>query len=235
MGIQNRESQMQNDISRIKDEKKSLRMRRQEEEEALVELLREVEHRSDRDLRARIEKDLIRKDIVELEKPGGGFSNEAFEKKRHLEDLLAERELLKQKEQYLIQDISKFQNEVRLMDQIRDKSNEKPDDILDEFKRKVSDSFKAKETMMLERNSKISELQSRRNNNERERLRILDDREKILNGEFPLKTKRNLGLSNSLSPVKSFDLNISRQRVPTSHKRAAQSLMNSMVFCLNLV
>jgi hypothetical protein len=155
-----REDEMQNEINKIKHEKAEIRLKKQKEEESLADLMKEIELKKERDLRARIEKEQIKKELVNLEKTK--LSSLEHDKKAHLEKLAAEREILKQKEDHLMNEIGKLENEKKSLDQIRRDDMERVDKNAEILKQKSKENKSINELLMNEKSDRVAELKMRR-------------------------------------------------------------------------
>lgn len=56
------------EINKLKEERQKIRLKKKEDENVLQDLLYELEQRKEKEIRARIEKDQIRRALVDLEK-----------------------------------------------------------------------------------------------------------------------------------------------------------------------
>ena len=65
--MQQKELDMKNELGNLKKEKNKLRKDKKEEEENLGNLMREVEMRREREIRARVEKEQIKKSMRDLQ------------------------------------------------------------------------------------------------------------------------------------------------------------------------
>mmetsp|Transcript_29186 Transcript_29186/g.26579 ORF Transcript_29186/g.26579 Transcript_29186/m.26579 type:complete len:136 (+) Transcript_29186:300-707(+) len=108
--VQNRENDMKDELERLKKEKNDIRSIKKKEEEALADLLRDVEMKREKELRARIEKEQIKKEITSLEKTK--LTTLEQEKKSQLEKLAAEREALRNKEDMLMNELTKLDRDM---------------------------------------------------------------------------------------------------------------------------
>ena len=77
----------------------------------------QLEKKKELELKARIEKDQIRRELVDLEKNKLGILDQ--EKRRELEKLVNEREMLKFKEKELIADIENLEENTNLLNKMR--------------------------------------------------------------------------------------------------------------------
>lgn len=226
IAIQSRELEMQQELNRIKQEKAEIRMKRQKEEEQLADLLREVELKKERELRARIEKEQIKKELTNLEK--SKLTALEQEKKAQLEKLAAEREILRQKEDQLINELGKLENDMRTLERIRQEDMERVNEEAEVIKRKGRENKVVSDALMQERSERIAELKMRREQLEFERQRIMGDLDKIKKGE-PLATKRsNYGLYaanqmlNDINGIKNYGIDNAREKLLRDEERINQ-------------
>lgn len=140
----------------------------------MLDLLKEIQMRNDKELRAKIEKDQIRRAIVDVEKSSKQTSI-SLEKKRELDRLLNERENLRVKEIELIDDIEKMEVEMR-------------NNPSQQGNRRIAD------VIVQERADKVLNLRLRRDQAEAERSRIMGNLELIQNGEIT--SLKKAGMSN---------------------------------------
>ncbi len=224
--VQNREIIMQHELNKIKQEKGLFRTKKQEQEEALADLLKEVELKNERDLRARIEKDQIKKDLVDLEK--NKLTTLEQEKKNQLERLAQDRENLRQKEQHLLNDISRLENDMKVMDNVRDTDMKKLQDSVDKLQRRGNENVKVQDFLLQERSDKIAELKLRRENLEYERIRIMDEKEKVKNGDYSSPKRPNYSLYaanqmlNTMDQLKNYGVDDARTRIQNEQQRINQ-------------
>ena len=233
--VQGKELFIQSEVNRIKQEKATLRTKKQEDEEALADLIKEVELRNERDLRARIEKDQIKKDLADLQK--NKLTTLESNKKAQLENLALEREGLRLKEQQLIQDIAKLDTEVKVMDKIRaDDINKKGNNVIDLMQRRGVNTS-AQEVILKERSDKIAELKLRREYLEFERTRILEDKEKVKKGDLSSLKKPNYGLysANQLLNNINGPTNYSSDNPLLRLKNADQQRLEQMKVVIQLI
>jgi hypothetical protein len=191
--VQDREMQMQLEIDKIKLDKANMRAKRQQEEDALVDLIRESEQKKERDIRARIERDQIRKEISNLEK--AKLTNLEQEKKTQLEKLAADREALRIKEEQLIKEVENLEQETKVMAKVREEDLKKQDDVLDKIaKRGGGENTKVNEVLLNEKSDRVAQLKAKREMLEFERQKIMGNLEKVRAGELPSHRKSNYGL-----------------------------------------
>lgn len=190
--VQEREMQMQLEIDKIKLDKANMRAKRQQEEDALVDLIRESEQKKERDIRARIERDQIRKEISNLEK--AKLTNLEQEKKTQLEKLAADREALRIKEEQLIKEVENLEQETKVMSKIREEDLKKQDDVLDRITKRGGENTKVNEVLLNEKSDRIAQLKAKREMLEFERQKIMGNLDKVRSGELPALRKSNYGL-----------------------------------------
>lgn len=77
---------LDSELNKLKEERMKIRLKKKEDENVLQELLYELEMKKEKEIRARIEKDSIRRALVDLEK--AKLTAVGQEKKRELEKLI---------------------------------------------------------------------------------------------------------------------------------------------------
>lgn len=190
--VQERELDMQREIDKIKMEKTNLRAKKQQEEEALAELIKETELKKERDLRARIERDQIKKELTNLEKTK--LTALEQEKKNQLEKLAADREQLRTKEENLMKEINKLENDMKTMDKVREEDIKKQEDALDKLKKNKTQNVRVNEVLLEEKSDRIAQLKVKREQLELERQKIMGDLDKVRAGDLSSLRKNNYGL-----------------------------------------
>jgi hypothetical protein len=94
---------LHDELLEYKNRKQVLRMQQKQDEDAMVELMQELEQRKEKELRARIEKEEIARNIKNLERRQ--LTDVEIEKRRDLEKLASERENLRMREDQMMDDI----------------------------------------------------------------------------------------------------------------------------------
>lgn len=94
---------MDEELNKLKEERQKIRLKRSDDEQVFQDLLYDLEQKKEKEIRARIEKDQIRRALMDLEK--AKLTSIEQEKKRQLEGLIAEREVLRSKENDLLDQI----------------------------------------------------------------------------------------------------------------------------------
>jgi len=217
---------MQNDIQKLKQEKALIRLKRNQEEEVLADLMKEVEMKNERDLRARIERDQIKKDLMDLDK--GKLTALEQDKKNRLESLAVDRENLKQKETHLIQDIAKLENEMRVLDQIRDDERKQVQDSVDKLQKRGAENAGVRDYLLQERSDRLAELKLRRENLEFERMRIMNEKDQIKKGVYSSPKKPNYSvytanqMLNSMDNLRNSGIDDIRNRISMDQQRMNQ-------------
>lgn len=225
IAIQGRELEMQNELDRLKKEKAEIRVRKQKEEENLTDLMKEIELKKERDLRARIEKEQIKKEIMLLEK--NKLSSLEQEKKASLEKLAGEREMLKKKEDHLMNELARLEDDMRGLDEIRNQEMDKVNKNAELLKQKGRENKGVNEILIRERSDKIAELKMRREQLDLERQRIMGDLDKIKKGETVPK-RSNYGLYaanqmlNEMNAMKNYGLGEARDKFQREEDRINQ-------------
>lgn len=223
--MQTRTNQMENDINRIKQEKAALRLKKQEEEQALADLMQVSEQNKEKNLRTRFEKEQILKDIRDLDKNKINYLE--IEKKNQLEHIAAERELLRQKEQQLGGDLVRLENEAKAMARIREEDIRRQDDALDKLRKRGDENTKVQDILLHEKSDRVAELRMRRENLEFEKQRLMEDQEKIRNGDFAGARRPNYGLYSAnqmlgtIGAIKNYDIGNARQAITNDQQRIA--------------
>jgi len=217
---------MQNDIQRLKQDKALIRSKKNQEEEVLADLMKEVELKHERDLRARIERDQIKKDLMDLDKHR--LSTLEQEKKLRLEKLALDRDNLKQKETQLVQDIAKLEHDTKVLDQIRDNERRQVQDSVDKLQKRGTENIKVQDYLLQERSDRLAELKLRRENLEFERLRILNEKEQIKKGEYSSPKRPNYGvyaanqMLHSMENLRNTGIDDIRNRISMDQQRLSQ-------------
>lgn len=105
-----KEKELIDELHDIKKERNFIRQTRMEQDQAMHDLIKELETKKDRELRAKIEKEEIQKALKEIERT----KTSALErdKRRELEKLAAERENLRLKEEEVIDEIKNLENKL---------------------------------------------------------------------------------------------------------------------------
>jgi hypothetical protein len=147
--------------------------------------MKELEMKRDREMRARIEKNQIQAALQEVER--NKLTAQERDKRRELERLAAEREALRLKEEQVIDDIRHIEDKVALreaqMAADKDRMIDKLTDI--NHQRGTGVNQRAKEIMLArERGEIIAQLQFKRDALDKDRQRIMEDLEKVKNGDM---------------------------------------------------
>lgn len=128
-----------------------------------------------------MEKDQIRKALMDLEK--AKLSTIEQEKKRELERLVAEREALRAKENDLLDDIGKLEDNAKILDQMRQEEIKKVEGVIDGLKLKQGRNKEVNEQLLVDKSERVAALRLKRQQLEAERLRIMDNLDKIKSGD----------------------------------------------------
>lgn len=225
MEMQTRTGQMENDINRIKSEKAALRLKKQEEEQALADLMKDSEQNKEKNLRTRFEKEQIIKDLRDLDK--NKLSYLEVEKKNQLEHIAAERELLRQKEQQLSGDLIRLENEGKAIGKMREEEIRRQDDALDKLRRRGDENTKVQDILLHEKSDRVAELRMRRENLEFEKQRLMEDQERVRNGDMTGARRPNYGLYaanqmlGTIGAIRNYDVGNARQALQTDQQRIA--------------
>ena len=177
-----REEEMEKELYSLKDERQKIRLKKLQDDGQLEDLLHDLEIRKEKELRTRIEKDQIRRALVDLEKTKLNALEQ--EKKKELMKLSNERETLRLKEEELMEEMAKLDNNINNMDQMRKDEINKLQTVQDGLRGKKVQNRKVDEMMVQERSDKIALLKVKREQLEGERFRIMDNLEKVKNGDL---------------------------------------------------
>jgi len=221
--IQEREKEMQRELDKLKIDKANIRAKKQQEEEALVDLIKESEQKKERDLRAKIEKEQIQKELAHLEK--AKLTALEQEKKTQLEKLAVDREALKQKEDHLMKEIARLEGDKNAMDRIREDDIKKQEDALDKFKQRGNENMKVNEFLVQEKSDRVAQLKVRREQLEFERQKIMGDLEKVRSGDLSSLRRSNYGvfaanqMLKDINGVKNYDISEMRDKIYEDEKK----------------
>jgi len=221
---------MQRELDKLKLDKANIRAKKQQEEEALADLIRESEQKKERDLRTKIEKEQIQKELAHLEKTK--LTALEQEKKAQLEKLAADREALKQKEDHLMREIGRLEGDMKTMDRVREEDIKKQEDALDKFKQRGNENMKVNDFLVQEKSDRVAQLKVRREQLEFERQKIMGDLEKVRSGDLSTLRRSNYGLfaANQLlkdvNGVKNYGISEMRDRIHGDEKRLEQLKVN---------
>lgn len=177
-----REEEMEREIYALKEDRQKIRLNKLQNDGQLEDLIHDLELRKEKELRGRIEKDQIRRALVDLEKTK--LNTLEQEKKKELMKLSNERETLRLKEEELMEDILKLDNNLHNMDQMRKDEINKLQSVQDGLRGKKIENRKVDEMMVQERSDKIALLKVKREQLEGERFRIMDNLERVKNGDL---------------------------------------------------
>lgn len=177
-----REEEMEREVYSLKEERQKIRLKKLQDDGQLEDLLHDLEMKKEKELRARIEKDQIRRALVDLEKTK--LSTMEAEKKKELMKLNNERETLRLKEEELMDEITKLDENARNMDQMRRDEINKLQSVHDGLRGKKLENRRVDEMMVQERSDKIALLKLKREQLEGERMRIMDNLEKVKSGDL---------------------------------------------------
>ena len=234
-GAYSRDNNIENEINRIKQEKAEIRLRKQKEEENLAELMKEVELKKERDLRARIEKEQIKKELVNLEKTK--LTTLEQEKKIQLEKLANEREVLKQKEDRLMNELQRLEGDMQTMERIRQEDMARVNEAADHLKANKRENRIVGGALLQENSEKVAELKIRREQLDLERQRIMGDLDKIRKGE-PVSKRPNYALYSAnkmlgeINQLKQFGADHTRDILHREQDRIDQLKVSSLIIHL---
>jgi len=187
-----REVEMEDELNRFKEERKKIRFDRKKDEAEYMELLKELELKKERELRAQVEKDQIRRALFDLEKTK--LNTLELEKKKELQKLEKDREQLRIQEDNLLKEIQKVEDNTYQLDQMRNEEIEKLSSMKDNMKSKQVENKKINEYLIMERSDKISQLRLKREQLEKERIRIMDNLGKVKTGDLSSLRKNPLSI-----------------------------------------
>jgi len=171
----------------------------------LEDLLHDLELKKEKELRARIEKDQIRRALVDLEKTK--LNTMEQEKKKELTKLSNEREALRLKEEELMEEIGKLDDNMRNMDQMRKDEITKMQSVQEGLRGRKIENRKVDGMMLQERSDKIALLKVKREQLEGERMRIMDNLEKVKTGDLSTVKKNPSNLKLLASNMLGGDFN----------------------------
>ncbi|CAD8204694.1 unnamed protein product [Paramecium pentaurelia] len=200
MAQKRREDEMEDELNKLKNDRQQIKMKRDDDRQAFEELLHEVEQKKEKEIRARIEKDEIRRALMDLEK--AKLTAIEQERKRELEKLIAEREALRMKENELIKDIESMEQNTRMLDQMRQEEVSKINNVIEGMQLKQKNNTKLNEDLIQERSDNVAKLKLKREQLEGERLRIMDNLDKLRNGD--LKAAQRGGTMNLVANAKNI-------------------------------
>lgn len=123
-------------------------------------MLHDLESKKEKEIRARVEKDQIRRALMDLEK--AKLTTIEQEKKRELERLIAEREALRAKENDLLHDIESMEDNAKVLDQMRREEVDKITNVIDGMKLKQGDNKRVNEAMLQEKSERVAALRLKR-------------------------------------------------------------------------
>lgn len=161
----------------LKINKHLLRLQEEDTDEQVIELLKELERAKEKDLRAEIDKEEIKQTLKEMDQTA--LTHADRQKRRELEKLSSERENLRIREQQMIDDIKRMEEEMverekRFRKEADDARKGNSDDVfaVNEIKKKELDLAK-------ERGDVVVKMQHKRQQLEKERERIMNDLDKL--------------------------------------------------------
>eukprot|EP00347_Sterkiella_histriomuscorum_P021982 403332092 len=180
--VRAKERELIDGLQDMKKERNFLRQQRMEQDKAMHDLIKELELKKERELRAKLEKEEIQRNLKEIEKT----KTNALErdKRRELERLAAERENLRMREEEVIDEIknleAKSYEQERRLKEDREKKTQQVNNS--EYYGQV---MRRKEVEIAkQRGEDIAVLQQKKDNLERDRQRIMEDLDKVKQGDF---------------------------------------------------
>jgi DNA repair exonuclease SbcCD ATPase subunit len=169
-----KERELKDEVEEFKREKNELRLARLEQDRQLEDLMKELEMRRDREMRARIEKNQIQHALQEVQK--NKITAQERDKRRELERLAAEREALALKEEQVIQDIRDLEAKMALKEEQIRLDKQRMIDKLTDINNPHKNTHRYREMQLAkERGEMIANIQNRRDTLEKDRVRIMDD------------------------------------------------------------
>lgn len=141
----------------------------------------------------------MRRALVELEKQK--LSTIEQDKKRELERLIKEREALRLKENELFADIQQVETNTKQLDAMRKEELDRVNNVIDGLQFKQTTNKNVNEKLIVDRADRVAALRLKREQLEGERLRIMDDLEKVRNGEVPTKRAGQMNLVGNARAV----------------------------------
>ena len=176
---------MIDEVEEFKREKNELRLARLEQDRQLEDLMKELEMKRDREMRARIEKNQIQSALQEVEK--NKITAQERDKRRELERLAAEREALRLKEEQVINDIRDLEDKMAEKEaQIAADKERMIDKLADINSQRGQGLNQRRKEMQLakERGEIIAQLQYKRDTLDKDRVRIMEDLDKVKSGDL---------------------------------------------------
>ncbi|CAD8123518.1 unnamed protein product [Paramecium sonneborni] len=198
MAQKNREDEMVDELFKLKNDRQQIKMKRDDDNYGFEELLYEVKQVREQEIRARIEEDEIRKVFMNLEK--SKLTAMEQERKRELQKLIAEREALRIKQNEFIQDIEQMVQNIKILDQMRQKEVSKINNVIEGMQLKQKQNTKLNEDQ--ERSDNVAQLKLKREQLEGERLRIMYNLDRFRNKD--LKAGQRGGTMNLVANAKNI-------------------------------
>ena len=125
---------MDEELNKLRDDRMKIRLKKDDDQKAFEELLHDLEQKKEKEIRARVEKEQIRRALMDLEK--AKLTTIEQDKKRELERLIAEREALRAKENDLLDDIGKLEDNGKVLDQMRKEEVDKMQNVIEGLRMK---------------------------------------------------------------------------------------------------
>jgi len=114
------------------------------------------------------------------------------------------------------------------MDNIRENDMRKVQDSVDKLHRRGNENTKVQDLLLQEKSDKIAELKLRRENLEYERLRIMDEKERVKKGDYSSPKRPNYGvfaanqMLNTMDQLKNYGIDDARTRINQEQQRINQ-------------
>jgi hypothetical protein len=187
--VSQREAEVVSELERFRQERQAVRELRNKEEAELMDLVKDLEQKKERELQARIEKEQIGKALRELEKTK--LSTLEQEKKRELNKLANERETLRLKEEEIMREAENLR---KIIEDQEAAWREERDETLKRgaaAAQPKNANEKMQRDLARDRGEKVAEIKLKKQMLEQERLRIMEDLEKVKKGDLS-RVRRNI-------------------------------------------
>ena len=148
----------------------------------MLDLVKELEGRKDRELRARIEKEEISKALKEIERTK--ISALEQDKRRELERLAADREGLRLKEEEVMDEIKNLEHKLYEQERMQRERRDPTGDQIAKSQYYGNEMRKKEIEIAKQRGEDLAQLKHRKELLEKERVRILDDLDRVKNGDI---------------------------------------------------
>ena len=170
------------EIEDFKREKNQVRLARLDQDRALQDLMSELDLKREREIRAKVEKQEILKTLQDLERTK--ITALERDKKRELERLAAEREGLRLREEEVMQEIHELEVRIQEKERMVREQMQLESHRVANMENQGANGRRREIQLAKERGENIAGLQHKRDMLEKDRLRIMEDLERIKNGEI---------------------------------------------------